>query len=185
MKVLHDWDRLEIKGGWARRRGISLLLYCLVRKFNFLRKIKYLHENAERIEAEKIAYMETLIKLNKISGVDPIFGIRDIVRAKYGAEIDRLILDHDIDVRRHIHIGENSDPNRIRVWVPPLYGQTRVSWHFDTKFARGEKVVLGPEELPIFHVDRPFHLALYIDYLFGRKLNLFSQLENNEVPVNV
>jgi len=164
--VLHDWDRLEIEGQWAKRRGISLLLYCLVRKLKLLRKIKYLNENAERIEAEKISYMETLIKLNRICGVDPVFGIRDVINKKYGDEIYKLKLRYEIDVRRHIHIGKNNDPNRIRMWIPPLYGQTRESWHFDTKFARGEKVFLGPDEMPIFHIDRPYHLALYIDYLF-------------------
>ena len=166
MKVLHDWDRLEIEGRWARSRGISLLLYCLSRKFNFLNRVKYVRENAAKIEGEKLAYMATLIKLNKICGVRQIFGIRDIVKNKYREEINALNLKYGLDIRRHIHIGENSDPSRIRIWVPPLYGQTRESWHFDTKFARDETVVLGFNELPIFHLDRPYHLSLYIDYLF-------------------
>ena len=125
-----------------------------------------MRENAAKIEREKLAYMLTLIKLNKLCGVNQIFGIRDIVKNRYDDEINLLASKYGVDVRRHIHIGENSDPNRVRIWWPPLLCQTPKSWHFDTKYARGEKVVLGYNERPIFHVDRPFHFALYIDYLF-------------------
>ena len=166
MKVLHDWDRLEVSGAWARSRGISLLLYALGRKFSFLNRIKYMRENTAKIEGEKLAYMRTLIKLNKLCGADMIFGIRDIVKNRYGEEINALRFYYGLDVRRHIHIGENDDPYRIRSWIPPLPKQTNNSWHFDTKFEWGKKVSLKPGELAIFHVDRPFHLALYIDYLF-------------------
>ena len=166
MKVLHDWDRLEVSGRWARNRGLSLLLYALGRKFTFLNRIKYMRENSAKIEGEKLAYMRTLIKLNKLCGIDQIFGIRDIVKNRYAEEINALRFYYSLDVRRHIHIGENDDPYRIRSWIPPLPKQTYNSWHFDTKFARGKKVALKSGELAIFHVDYPFHLALYIDYLF-------------------
>ena len=165
MKVLHDWDRLELEGGWAKRRSISLFLYCLVRNFNFLKFIKYFRENAERIEAEQLAYMETLIKLNELCKVNMIFGIRDQVHDVHGEEIDRLAKIYRLDVRRHIHIGKNHEEDRIRSWLPPLPDQTKNSWHFDTKLAKGEKIKLKKNERPIFHVDRPFHLALYIDHL--------------------
>jgi len=165
MKVLHDWDRLWIDGGWALKRSISLFCYLLSKKIPILRKIKYFHENTEKIQAEQLAYMETLIKLNKLSGVSPIFGIRDVIREKYGKEIDELALKYKVDVRRHIHIGEIPDPNRTRLWEPPL-NQSKESWHFDTKWANGEEVILKPNELPVFHVDRPYHLSHYISYLF-------------------
>lgn len=169
MKVLHDWDRLEVSGAWARSRGISLLLYALGRKFSFLNRIKYMRENTAKIEGEKLAYMETLIKLNSICGVQPVYGIRDLIREEYDEEINALTSNYGVDVRRHIHIGKNSDPDRVRLWWPPLLCQTPETWHFDTKYARGEKVVLGFNERPIFHVDHPFHLALYIDYIFEMK----------------
>lgn len=165
MKVLHDWDRLWIDGGWALKRSISLFCYLLSKKFPILRKIKYFHENTERIQAEQLAYMETLIQLGKLSGVSPIFGIRDPIRKKYGKEIDELASKYGVDVRRHIHIGEPPDPDRIRLWEPSLT-QTRESWSLDTKWVRGEEVILKPSELPIFHVDRPYYLTHYIDYLY-------------------
>lgn len=166
MKVLHDWDRLEVYGTWAVDRGLSLLLYGLARKFKALNKIRFIRENTLRIQGEKLAYMETLIKLNQICGVDQVFGIRDIVRAEYEKEIEDLISKYDLDVRRHIHIGEEPEPNRKRVWDPPLKDQTMQSWRFDADYEAGNNAKLGPNERPIFHVDRPFHLALYIKYLF-------------------
>jgi len=164
MRVLHDWDQLIIDGGWARKRGISLFSYWLSRKFTFLSRIKYFMENARHIEAEQLAYMETLIKLDEVCGVTPIFGIREVIRERYGKELDVLAIKYNVDVRHHIHIGDNQDPERRRLWEPSLT-QSRDTWHFDTKWARGERVALGPGELPIFHVDAPHYLAYYIDYL--------------------
>lgn len=169
MKVLHDWDRLWIDGGWARKRGLSLLCYYLSRKFPVLLRIKYFRENGEVIESEQLAYMETLIKLNKLSGVTPIFGIRPIIKTRYGKEIDELAIRHDLDMRCHIHLGEPPDPDRERLWSPPL-SQTKATWHFDTKWVRGERVALAPGELPLFHVDTPHYLAHYIDYLYMRSV---------------
>lgn len=166
MKVLHDWDSLWISGRWALKRGISLFCYVLSKKLPLLLKIKYFHENTEKIQAEQLIYMETLIKLNKLSGVSPIFGIRDVIREKYGEEIDELALKYGVDIRRHIHIGELSDPNRTRLWEPPL-NQSKETWHFDTKWAKGEKVILKPNECAVFHIDYPHYLSFYIDYLFG------------------
>ena len=165
MKVLHDWDRLWIDGGWARGRGISLLCYYLSRKFKFLSWIKYFRENAELLEAEKLAYMVTLIKLNKLSGVTTIFGIRDIIRTRHGKGIDELAIKYELDIRRHIHIGEPPDPDRERLWDPPL-PQPRTIWHFDTRWIKGDNLVLGPGELPVWHVDFPYNLNHYIDYLY-------------------
>ena len=165
MKVLHDWDRLWIDGGWAKKRGFSLLCYYLSRKFPVLSRIKYFRENGEAIESEQMTYMETLIKLDKLSGVTPIFGIRDIIRTRHGNEIDELAIKYDLDMRRHIHRGEAPDPARQRLWDPPL-SQTRATWHFDTKWIRGERQDLAPGELPAWHVDAPHNLAHYINYLY-------------------
>ena len=168
MKVLHDWDRLQIDGGWALKRSISLFCYLLSRKLPLLNRLKYFHKNTEKIGYEQLNYMETLIKLDKISGVTPIFGIRDIIRGKHGEKIDELTLKYGVDVRRHIHIGEPPDPDRTRLWDPPL-NQSKENWCFDTKWSQGEEPHLAPDELPVFHVDRPYHLPHYISYLFEVK----------------
>lgn len=165
MKILHDWDTLRIEGGWARRRGISLLLYWLARRFTFLQKIGWLRRNFERVQYDQMRYMKTLIKLNRIAGVEDIFGIRDQIKEKHGMEIEELQIKYGLDIRRHIHIGEIPDPERIRVWDPPLT-QSKDTWSFDRLWARGKKVELKPGELAIFHVDRPHYLRHYIDYLF-------------------
>ena len=109
--------------------------------------------------------METLIKLNRIVGVHGIFGIRDQIKEKHGKAIEELQAKYGAEIRRHVHIGEIPDPERIRTWDPPLT-QSQGTWSFDIKWARGERVVLKPGELAIFHVDRPHYLRHYIDYLF-------------------
>jgi len=165
MKVLHDWDRLLIEGGWVKRRFISLFLYGLCRKFEFLRKIKYLKLNAEKLEAEQLAYMLTLIKLDRLCGVTPVFGIKDEIRERHDTAINALAEKHGLDVRRHTHIGDETDPDRKRTWTPPLT-QSRDTWNFDTEYIRGNRISLKPNELAIWHIDRPHYLKHYIDYLY-------------------
>lgn len=164
MQILHDWDRTVIEGGWAKKRALTLFLYCLSRKFPILLRLKSFRENAQKVEAEQLAYMETLIKLGELCGVTPIFGLRDCIMEKYGKPISELAIKYDVDVRRHIHIGDPPDENRVRVWIPPLF-QRRETWGFGLKYSRGERVILKEGELAIWHVDRPHFLALYIDYL--------------------
>ena len=170
MKVLHDWDRVKRSGSWALRRGISLVAYSIARRLPFLNGCHAIMMNTLKIDKEQIEYMETLIKLDMIAGVIPIFGIRDEVRARHGERIDELKEIYGVDIRRHIHIGKNKDPNRKRLWEPPLNNQTPTSWHFDVHYMRGEKDELQPGELPIFHIDRPNLISFYIDYLFGEMI---------------
>lgn len=165
MKVLHDWDEIPPRVDWARRRGISLLLYSLANKFPILKKIKRVADNTRKMEDEKLGYMETLIRLDHIAGIVPVFGIREKVTARYGKEINVLKRIYDVDVRKHLHIGEPPDPDRVRLWDPPL-NQTRRSWGFDSDFILGKRVKLAPGELPTFHVDYPYHLAHYVDFIY-------------------
>lgn len=166
MKVLHDWDQVGRSKSWTLRRGISLIVYSLSIRIPFLNIFHAVLKNKLEIEKEKIEYMETLIKLDKIAGIIPVFGIRDIVRDRYGDRIDELQKRYNVDIRRHIHIGANSDPNRERAWEPRLESQTPNSWHFDLEYMRGIKPDLQLGEMPIFHIDRPNLLWVYIDYLF-------------------
>lgn len=165
MQILHDWDRIGINGYHATERGLSLLGYMLARKIPFLNRLSVFRENTKRLEDEKLEYMETLIKLDKLVGVISVFGIRDIIRERYGKGIDELAAKYDVDVRRHIHIGDNQDPRRKRLWDPPL-NQSYDTWHFDRKWAMGIRTILKPGELANFHVERPYQLKNYIDYLY-------------------
>ena len=168
MKVLHDWDRPYISRGWARLRGTSLLLYALSQKVPIFYRIPFFRQNRRKVEEAQIEFMETLIKLDHILGIEPIFGIRDGVRERYPERIAKLEKDHDLDIRRHTHIGVEPDPHRKRLWDPPL-NQPRHTWDFDTKWINGEKVELNPGELPIWHVDNPHHLTHYINFLYEVK----------------
>lgn len=166
LKVLHDWDRIKRSGSWALRRGISLLIYGLSVKFTILNRIKAIKKSNSKICREQLDYFETIIKLDLIAGVIPIFGILDEVRDKYGNEINNLGRIYGVDIRKHVHIGNNKDPNRKRIWEPPLSKQTPNSWSFEYHYMRGNRKELQPGELPIFHIDQPHFISVYIDYLF-------------------
>lgn len=164
MKVLHDWDALGVGGRWALARAWTLFIYALSRGFRWLNQLRYFREVTEAMNSEQLDYMETLIRLDQLSGVVSIFGIRDCIREEYGDQIDELAIRYDVDVRRHVHVGETPDPNRIRAWEPPLTQSVR-SWSFDTDWVNGEDPALEPGDLPVFHVDSPSHLRHYIRYL--------------------
>ena len=169
LKVLHDWDHIERSKSWTLRRGISLVVYSIARRLPFLNGYHAVMMNTLKIEKEMIKYMETLIKLDMIAGVISIFGIRDKIRERHGESIDELQEIYGVEVRRHIHIGENKDPDRKRIWEPPLK-QTPNVWHFDLDYMRGKKIELQPGELPTFHVDRPNLVWVYIDFLFDEMI---------------
>ena len=164
MKVLHDWDEIPLRVDWARKRGISLLAYCLANKFPILKKIQVVSENSKRIELEKLEYMETLAKLDYIAEIKPIYGIRPNVRKRYHDDIELFRSDYDLDVRIHTHVGDPPNKNRLRFWFPPL--SKNVSRHFDTEYIAGKRGVAGESEFPVFHVDYPYQLKNYIDYIY-------------------
>lgn len=167
MKVLHDWDEVSIRVDRSRRRGVSLLLYCLANKFPFLKGYEFIMKNTLKIEKEKIQHMETLIKLDLIAGITPIFGIRDEVRERHRKRIDELERIYNVDIRRHIHIGEPPDPNRKRLWEPPL--SKDVSWRFENDYING--IARAREnEIPVFHVDYPYNIKYYIDFVFEKMI---------------
>lgn len=166
MKVLHDWDAIGRSKSWTIRRGISLVVYSIAQRLPFLNGYHAVMMNTLKIDKEKIQYMETLIKLDMIAGVKPIFGIRDKIRERHGERIDELQEIYGVEVRRHIHIGDNKDPERKRLWEPPLEKQTPNSWHYELEYMRGEEKELQLGELPIFHIDRPNLISVYIDYIF-------------------
>ena len=114
--------------------------------------------------------METLILLDRLVGVTPIFGIRNPVLTRYLNELTEIRLKYGVDMRHHYHIGSPPDPNRIRGWIPPL-DQSIKSWTFEKDFiaGRGE---LGPGDLPIFHVDNPENIRHYIRYLYEVRARL-------------
>ena len=164
MKVLHDWDSSTISGRKAMHRGISLVAYAISKVFPWLNLIRRIERNNKGLELERIFYMKTLIKLDLLLGIDPIFGIRDEVSSIYIEEILDLKEKFGLDIRKHFHIGSPPDPDRIRGWDPPL-SQSMKSWTFEKDYIEG-RGELEPGDLPIFHVDNPENLRYYIDYLF-------------------
>ena len=157
MKVLFDWDNPNLSGKWAIRQGIYLIVYGV---------LKFLGVNFPReIANETDDYASTILKLNDMLGVETVIGIRDPVKAAKTRTVEKMV-EAGCDVRRHIHIGKNSDPNRQRLWEP-LLKQTPHTWHYDIDYVAGKPMNLLPGELPLWHFDRPYHLKNYIDFLYN------------------
>ncbi len=160
IKVLHDWDNPYRSGRWGIRRGIQLILYGISKKIPLLKRIPMVREVYDELYKNAI----TLAKLDRLVDVKGIFGVQDSVVERFpivGAEI----VKYWGDFRRHIHIDH---PKKTRLWEPPLMCPRREIWQYDQRYKEhGEDVpMLKDGELPIFHVDYPRFIPLYIDWLY-------------------
>ena len=165
MKVLHDWDDPHLKWKRAAWIGVKYLVYALCVLLGI--RLKFNND----IHEELRNYAETLAKLDKLAGVESIFGIRGPVKAEYPG-IEGKLSKYNVDIRKHIHIGEDyHSEDRKRIWEPPL-DQPAHTWHYDKDYVKGRPPELEPGELPIWHVDRPYYLKNYIDFLYEQRIKI-------------
>ena len=161
MRILHDYDNPYLGPNYAIKRGLKLIFYGIFKRLGLRPKF------TETIYNEVRNYTDTLIKLDKLVGVNPIMGIRDKVQDHY-PDIMKELGSYGVDVRTHIHIGEIPDLNRTRTYEP-LTGLEHISsnvWHYDTDYVLNQRPKLKEGEIPIWHVDRPYFLKHYIDFLY-------------------
>ena len=162
LTVLHDWDSPGVYGRRAvLQKMVSSFCVLAASYFPLLLRLKFFREPYEAYRAEKRRYLDTLLKLDTLTGVTPIFGIRDTVLTEYPELVNYPHL------RVHRHIGEPPDPNRTRTWEPPL-NQPQYSWRYDSAYVEGHRVLLRSRDTyPIWHVDHPHYLPNYIDFLYA------------------
>lgn len=165
--VLFDYDNDSWSGKKALRYAARLIVFAIRKALRLKpeRDFAGLCDN----------YGQILVMLNKMIGVKTVLGI------KQGLDKDELIkklklIDPDLDVRAHLHIGSNDDPYRQRIWLPALK-QSRLSWHFEDNYCNQGKGKLLREDLPCFHFDNPEHLSKYVEFLFLRSLNADWDIE--------
>ena len=147
---------------YALIRGVQLILYGLSNKLPILKKLSIV----KKAYRETMDHAVTLAKLDRLAMVGSIFGIRPkILKVFPEAE---LLDKFGADVRQHWHIGDNADPDRVRIWVPSLV-QGRHTWNYDRNFleyGRDFGIKLKDGEKPVFHVARIEGLTAYIDFLY-------------------
>ena len=162
LTVLHDWDNSGVYGRRAiLQKMVSSFCILVASYVSVLLRLKFFREPYEAYRAEKRRYLDTLLKLDTLTGVTPIFGIRDTVLTEYPELVNYPHL------RVHRHIGEPPDPNRTRTWEPPL-NQPQYSWRYDSAYVEGHRVLLRSRDTyPIWHVDHPQYLTNYIDFLYS------------------
>jgi hypothetical protein len=164
MKVLHDWDDPYLSWKWAALIGLRYLLYAFFSFFGI--RLKFLSGTNNELKS----YCQILAKLDILCGVEPIFGIRDVVLKEYPNIGDKLSNLDGVEIRIHIHVGEgDKDADRKRLWEPPLK-QSEQTWHYDKDYVEGQKKLLNEGELPVWHVDRSYFLEDYINFLYNVKI---------------
>ena len=163
MKILFDWDDPDLNWVNSLKRGIELIVYGLCKPFGI--RFKFIEE----IYTETDKYVMTITKLNRLLGIDTIYGIRDCVSENKPHSVI-FLKNSGQDVRRHIHIGKKG-LDRQRLWEPSLT-QSINTWHFAEDYHNGIKIKLKKGELPIFHIDRPYRLSTYIDFLYENRSEL-------------
>lgn len=168
VSVLHDMDLSSWDTLAAIKRGIKLIIYAISRIF----RVRFSFVEDIYLEARKNA--DIIIKLDKLVGVESIIGINtDVLRDH--PNIMKELREFCPDVREHIHIGDKnyrplgwrkfSDPNRKRLWIPPL-DQPKETWHYDLDYEKGTLPLLKEGQLPIFHIDSMNSLSNYINFLY-------------------
>lgn len=168
VRVLHDMDLANRDSLEALKRGIKLIIYALSKMLHI--RIGVVDDIYEEVRE----HADTLIKLDKLVGVTSVMGIKREVLNTY-PDIMEELEEYSVNMHEHIHIGDKkyrpfgwrqfSDPNRKRLWIPPL-DQPKETWHYDTDYISGKRVLLKDGQLPIWHIHRHDDLKHYIDFLY-------------------
>jgi len=162
LTVLHDWDSPGVYGRRAiLQKMVSSFCVLAVLSMPFLLRFNFFRVPYEAYRAEKRRHLDTLFQLDTLTGVTPIFGIRDTVLAEYPE------LSNYPHSRIHRHIGNPPNPNRTRTWEPPL-NQPPYTWRYDSDYVEEKPVSLKSHDTyPIWHVDHVHYLVDYIGFLYS------------------
>ncbi len=168
MRVLHDMDVPHWVTLRALKRGVKLVIFAISKMLGI--RIRIVDDIYEEVREN----VDVMIKLDKLVGVTSIMGIKREILDTYPNIMEDL-KEYDIDVREHIHIGDKkyrpfgwrkySDPNRKRLWIPPL-DQPKETWNYDSDYILGKRKLLKSGQLPLWHVDGMGYLKHYIIFLY-------------------
>jgi hypothetical protein len=152
LNVLHDFDKPYLSGRWALKRSWLLFLYALSRRLAFLRPA------CRTVYLESYEYAWTLFRLDRLLGIESVFGINDDVSAVYPT-LSTELASSGARVTRHWHVS----PTEVH-WdsldVPAS------QWWFDQEYAQGKRKGAKPSEWIVFHADYPHLLETYIKCLY-------------------
>lgn len=167
--ILFDYDSDKLSGRKFLKDGLGHILFSISK---FL-KIKHSFFNKYYTSCDE--YALTILKINKLLGIKTIVGIKtDLDKREL---IDKLKgIDESIDIRIHIHIGENDDLFKKRIWIPPL-NQSKYTLHFEDEYCNDKEPKLNINDIPTFHFDNPHHLQNYIDFIYKRYINYKGDYE--------
>lgn len=170
-EIMFDYDNDIWSGRKALRLGLKLIKFAILKglKLNIPEEFSELCDN----------YGLHLVMMNKLIGIKTIVGIRDTLEKDIFIERLRLI-DPEIEIKSHIHIGNNNDKDKQRIWIPPI-AQSKLMWKFEDRYCDKGKAIMLSTDIPLFHFDNPEHFSKYIEFLYMRKIDAKNDLEIIEV----
>jgi hypothetical protein len=152
VQVLHDFDNAYVSGKYAFKRGIRLILYAVSRKLGFLGRF------CKDVYEENYRYTFTLFALDRLLGIDSVFGINDRVEETFPG-LRKKLDDAGARTVRHWHVSRDEVH-----WDPELKVPSS-QWWMDQEYARGTRSP-KPGEWLVFHCDYPYLLQAYIRCLY-------------------
>jgi len=151
-KVLHDFDSPFLSGRYALKRGLRLIIFALSKKLPFIKPI------VKDVYAECYEYCLTLARLDRLAGVDSVFGLKKEIEDEF-PDLKRRLEGMGFSVHTHIHLSKTNV-----VWDPPLAVDSKY-WFFDQLYARGEIKADERTKWAVFHADYPHLFMHYVRFL--------------------
>jgi len=155
--IVHDWDFPLYKRRTCLKRAFWLIVYAL-----FGRSKRVREKMPKWMLEEKHGYALALIKIDRYFGVNSIFGLTKEVKEHFPL-VESEISTLGFEVRDHYHVRQR-EVGRGR-WRPPIEmsGENMV---YDRLYSlQGKRELPREGESVVWHVDHPFNLQYYIEFL--------------------
>ena len=156
--VIHDWDFPLYQRKTCLRRAFWLILYA------FLGWSRWFRSKMPRwLLYEKYSQALALAKLDRLFGVDAIFGITEEVRETF-PDIWKRLEDMGFEVRHHYHVKQKT-LGRGR-WTPPLEVKPK-NMIYDRLYAlKGQRDLPERGDAVVWHIDHlNYNLPYYLEFL--------------------
>lgn len=161
--IIHDWDFAINRPQTSIKTAFWLLAEVLFGRFKwfqakipaYVRNIKYSHALA-------------LAEIDKLFGVQAIWGITDQVGKRYPNFMEYLERN---DLPIHFHFHNPKSTQGKGVWLPSLQ-VTKENMIFDRRYCtKGDKTLPANGSNIVWHVDHPNNLSQYLLLLKRLKEN--------------
>nr|MDO8134654.1 hypothetical protein [Candidatus Njordarchaeum guaymaensis] len=155
--IVHDFDFPISKRSTCLKRAFWLIISGLLGNRKWL--IKRMPVWFAR---EKYAFALALAKIDKLHGVNAVFGLTEEVRQVF-PELQQLLKGMGFEVRHHYHIAKKTLGKGA--WDPPLEMKPE-NMIYDRLYSLANREQMPKSgEAVVWHVDHPYNLSKYLEFL--------------------